>query len=106
MAYVGSPGHRSVTLRSFVLSFASITTPNSGCCVAKAPPIRVRSAVGSPRKISKYKTRIFFLVTSLDNGWNSILPSIYLLQKKLEYLGVINDHGEIKYLGAQEQEDV
>lgn len=46
------------------------------------------------------------VVTSLDNGWNSILPSIYLLQKKLEYLGVINDHGEIKYLGAQEQEDV
>lgn len=46
------------------------------------------------------------MVTSLDNGWNSILPSIYLLQKKLEYLGVINDHGEIKYLGAQEQEDV
>ena len=46
------------------------------------------------------------MVNPLDIRWNTFLPSLYLLQKKLEYLGIINDDGEIRYLGAQEDEDV
>ena len=45
------------------------------------------------------------LVNSLDKSWNSILPNLYLLQKKLRHLGVIYEDGQVKYLG-QEDGDV
>jgi hypothetical protein len=46
------------------------------------------------------------MVTSLDKRWNTLVPSLYLLHQKLERLGIVNDNGIIRYLGAGEQENV
>ena len=45
----------------------------------------------------------FLVVSPLDKRWNSFLRSIYLLQKKLEYLGVVQENGEIRYLGEESE---
>ena len=42
------------------------------------------------------------MVRSLDNRWNHILPSLYLMQSKLADLGVVLVNDEVVYYSSQE----
>jgi DNA invertase Pin-like site-specific DNA recombinase len=42
------------------------------------------------------------MVRSLDNRWNHILPSLYLMQSKLANLGVVLVNDEVVYYSSQE----
>ena len=44
------------------------------------------------------------MVRSLDSRWNHILPSLYLMQRKLANLGVILVDGEV-YYSSQENDN-
>ena len=46
--------------------------------------------------------RFSLLVRSLDNRWNLILPSLYLMQSKLANLGVVLVNDEVAYYSSQE----
>ena len=46
------------------------------------------------------------LVRSLDKRWNAFLPSVYLLQSKLEKLGLVLVDNEVSYTDGEENSHV
>jgi hypothetical protein len=41
---------------------------------------------------------MIYLVRLMDSKWNQLIPSLYLLHRKLEKLGFITTNNEVVYL--------